>query len=66
MSVVVIGQIGSDLVLRTAGPPSARESTTVFRRDELLGGKMRSWPVLSPPCATVQRLGGRPDLTGLA
>ncbi len=39
MSVVVIGQIGRDPVLRTDGPPSARESTTVLRRDELLGGK---------------------------
>ncbi|WP_231970824.1 PfkB family carbohydrate kinase, partial [Mycobacterium sp. E3198] len=39
MSVVVIGQIGRDLVLRTEGPPSASESTTVLRRGELLGGK---------------------------
>lgn len=39
MSVVVIGQIGRDLVLRTDGPPAAGESTTVLRRDELLGGK---------------------------
>ncbi len=38
MGVVVIGQIGRDLVLRTDGPPSASESTTVLR-DELLGGK---------------------------
>jgi ribokinase len=39
MGVVVIGQIGRDLVLRTDGPPSASESTMVLRRDELLGGK---------------------------
>lgn len=39
MGVVVIGQIGRDLVLRTDGPPSASESTAVLRRDELLGGK---------------------------
>ncbi|MCV7380323.1 ribokinase [Mycobacterium alsense] len=37
--VVVIGQIGRDLVLRTDGPPSANEPTAVLRRDELLGGK---------------------------
>ncbi len=39
MGVVVIGQIGRDLVLRTDGPPSAGEATTVLQRDELLGGK---------------------------
>ncbi|OBG36816.1 ribokinase [Mycobacterium alsense] len=39
MGVVVIGQIGRDLVLRTDGPPSASESTAVLQRDELLGGK---------------------------
>lgn len=39
MSVVVIGQIGRDLVLRTDGPPSVNESTTVLQRDEVLGGK---------------------------
>ncbi|OMC07035.1 PfkB family carbohydrate kinase [Mycobacterium sp. SP-6446] len=39
MSVVVIGQIGRDLVLRTDGPPSASESRTILQREELLGGK---------------------------
>jgi ribokinase len=39
MNVVVIGQIGRDLVLRTAGPPSASEATTVLQREEMLGGK---------------------------
>jgi ribokinase len=39
MSVVVIGQIGRDLVLRTDGPPSATDSTTILHREELLGGK---------------------------
>ncbi|MEB3982856.1 PfkB family carbohydrate kinase [Mycobacterium sp. 663a-19] len=39
MGVVVIGQIGCDLVLRTGAPPSASESTTVLQRKELLGGK---------------------------
>lgn len=39
MGVVVIGQIGRDLVLRTEGPPSASESTTILQREELLGGK---------------------------
>jgi ribokinase len=39
MNVVVIGQIGRDLVLRTAGPPSASEATTVLQREEVLGGK---------------------------
>jgi ribokinase len=39
MSVVVIGQIGRDLVLRTDGPPSATDSTAILHREELLGGK---------------------------
>ena len=39
MSVVVIGQIGRDLVLRTDGSPLLSESTTILQRDELLGGK---------------------------
>lgn len=39
MGVVVIGQIGRDLVLRTDGPPSAGESRTVLQRQECLGGK---------------------------
>jgi ribokinase len=39
MSVVVIGQIGRDLVLRTDGPPSVHESTRVLQREEVLGGK---------------------------
>jgi ribokinase len=39
MSVVVIGQIGRDLVLRTDGPPLVSESTTILQRKELLGGK---------------------------
>jgi ribokinase len=39
MNVVVIGQIGRDLVLRTAGPPSASAVTTVLQREEVLGGK---------------------------
>jgi ribokinase len=39
MSVVVIGQIGRDLVLSTDGPPSATDSTTILHREELLGGK---------------------------
>lgn len=39
MGVVVIGQIARDLVLRTDGPPTAGDSTTILQRDELLGGK---------------------------
>lgn len=39
MSVVVIGQIARDLVLRTDGPPAPGESTTILQRNELLGGK---------------------------
>ncbi|WP_459962718.1 PfkB family carbohydrate kinase, partial [Mycobacterium avium] len=39
MGVVVIGQIGRDLVLRIDRPPTAGESATVLRREELLGGK---------------------------
>ncbi|WP_254902478.1 PfkB family carbohydrate kinase [Mycobacterium simiae] len=39
MSVVVIGQVGRDLVLRTDGPPSTGDSTEILRRVELLGGK---------------------------
>jgi ribokinase len=39
MSVVVIGQIGRDLVLRTDGPPTASESTMILQRKEVLGGK---------------------------
>jgi len=39
MSVVVIGQIGRDLVLRTDGPPSVHEFTRVLQREEVLGGK---------------------------
>lgn len=39
MSVVVIGQVGRDLVLRTDGPPSTGDSTVILRREELLGGK---------------------------
>lgn len=39
MSVVVIGQIGRDLVLRTDGPPTPGDSTAILRRSELLGGK---------------------------
>lgn len=39
MGVVVIGQIARDLVLRTDGPPTADDSTTILQRKELLGGK---------------------------
>lgn len=39
MGVVVIGQIGRDLVLRTEGPPTSSESVKILHRDELLGGK---------------------------
>ncbi|WP_406813698.1 ribokinase [Mycobacterium sp. M23085] len=39
MSVVVIGQIAGDLVLRTDGPPSTDYSVAVLQRNELLGGK---------------------------
>lgn len=39
MHVVVIGQIARDLVLRTDGPPTADDSTTILERKELLGGK---------------------------
>ncbi|AFJ33283.1 MULTISPECIES: PfkB family carbohydrate kinase [Mycobacterium] len=39
MGVVVIGQIARDLVLRTDGPPTTDDSTTVVQRKELLGGK---------------------------
>lgn len=39
MGVVVIGQIARDLVLRTDGPPTTDDSTTVLQRKELLGGK---------------------------
>lgn len=39
MGVVVIGQIARDLVLRTDGPPTADDPTTIVARKELLGGK---------------------------
>lgn len=39
MSVVVVGQIARDLVLRTAGPPTPGGSTAILQRNELLGGK---------------------------
>ncbi|UXA06992.1 hypothetical protein KXD96_02145 [Mycobacterium sp. SMC-2] len=129
MSVVVVGQIARDLVLRADGPPTPGKSTAILQRNELLGGKgdnlLTSGPDLvalavpdvgdllvwkggselfefadvdvvdptgagdafvaaliaalrdgaSPPqagrrasaaaSATVQRLGGRPDLSGL-
>lgn len=39
MSVVVIGQIGRDMVLRTDGLPKPNGSTPVLERRELLGGK---------------------------
>jgi ribokinase len=39
MGVVVIGQIGRDLVLRSDGPPTSGESVKILRRNELLGGK---------------------------
>ncbi|MCV7198779.1 PfkB family carbohydrate kinase [Mycobacterium angelicum] len=39
MGVVVIGQIGRDLVLRTDGAPTAGSSSTVLQRQECLGGK---------------------------
>ncbi|OBI34290.1 ribokinase [Mycobacterium sp. E1386] len=39
MSVVVIGQIARDLVLRTDGPPTVGGSTAIVQRNELLGGK---------------------------
>jgi ribokinase len=39
MSVVVIGQVARDLVLRTDGAPTPSESTTILQRKELLGGK---------------------------
>src|SRR3712207_831964 len=37
--VVVLGQVGRDLVLRTAALPGAGGSATVAERRELLGGK---------------------------
>lgn len=68
MSVVVIGQIGRDLVLRTDGPPSAGGSTMVLRRDELLGGKGANQAVglaqLGVPVALVGVVGDDPP--GLA
>lgn len=39
MSVVVIGQIARDLVLRADGPPTPGKSTAILQRNELLGGK---------------------------
>ncbi|OBK53972.1 PfkB family carbohydrate kinase [Mycobacterium sp. 1081908.1] len=64
MSVVVIGQIGRDLVLRTDGPPSASEAITVLRRDELLGGKGANQAVgltqLGVPVALVGVVGDDP------
>ncbi|OBH16175.1 ribokinase [Mycolicibacter terrae] len=39
MTVTVVGQIGRDLVLRSAGLPPAGGSARVLRRRELLGGK---------------------------
>lgn len=39
MTVTVVGQIGRDLVLRSAGLPAAGGSTRVVQRRELLGGK---------------------------
>jgi ribokinase len=64
MSVVVIGQIGRDLVLRTDGPPSASEATTVLQRDELLGGKGANQAVglsqLGAPVALIGVVGDDP------
>ncbi|ORW86943.1 ribokinase [Mycobacterium sp. IEC1808] len=64
MSVVVIGQIGRDLVLRTDGPPSASEATTVLHRDELLGGKGANQAVglaqLGAPVALIGVVGDDP------
>ncbi len=58
MSVVVIGQVGRDLVLRNDGPPSAGESTTVLRRNELLGGKGANQAVgLAQPGVPVALIG---------
>lgn len=66
MSVVVIGQIGRDLVLRTDGPPSPSAATTILRRDELLGGKGANQAVglaeLGVPVALIGVIGD--DLAG--
>jgi ribokinase len=39
MGVVVVGQIGRDLVLRSGGLPRRGGSTKVVERREMLGGK---------------------------
>ncbi|WP_239645614.1 PfkB family carbohydrate kinase, partial [Mycobacterium sp. UM_CSW] len=69
MSVVVIGQIGRDLVLRTDGPPSASEATTVLHRDELLGGKGANQAVglaqLGAPVALIGVVGDDPAGTSV-
>lgn len=66
MSVLVIGQIGRDLVLRTDGPPSSTESTTILQREELLGGKGANQAVglvqLGVPVALIGVVGD--DLAG--
>jgi len=69
MSAVVIGQIGRDLVLRTDGPPSANEATTVLQRDELLGGKGANQAVglaqLGVPVALIGVVGDDPAGTSV-
>lgn len=59
-----MGRIGRDLVLRTDGPPSASEATTVLHRDELLGGKGANQAVglaqLGAPVALIGVVGEDP------
>jgi sugar/nucleoside kinase (ribokinase family) len=56
--VVVLGQVGRDLVLRTPALPAAGRSATVAERRELLGGKGAN----QAAGLTARHAGGRPRL----
>jgi len=62
--VVVVGQVGRDLVLRVAGLPDAGGSATAVERRELLGGKGANQAValaqLRVPVALIGVVGGDP------
>ncbi|MBO0866514.1 MAG: bifunctional hydroxymethylpyrimidine kinase/phosphomethylpyrimidine kinase [Mycobacterium sp.] len=64
MSVVVIGQIGRDLVLRSSGLPTRGGSTDVVERREVLGGKGANQAVglaqLGVPVALIGVVGDDP------
>ncbi|MBV9353341.1 MAG: bifunctional hydroxymethylpyrimidine kinase/phosphomethylpyrimidine kinase [Mycobacterium sp.] len=65
MSVVVVGQIGRDLVLRSDGLPASGGSSSVVERRELLGGKGANQAVglaqLGVPVALVGVVGDDPE-----